>query len=155
MSALGIFATVKFRVALVALGLVAALAAIGAAYYDGAGKVADAFADARAFAVLDRPVGDIAAATVALRGDAIALRADRSGDALKAFADAAKALSAKLDALAAAPHADALAKPIGALKTQIARDRQGVRRRAAGAADGRRFGRPIGAVGKADTDARR
>ena len=120
MSALGIFATVKFRVALVALGLVAALAAIGAAYYDGAGKVADAFADARAFAVLDRPVGDIAAATVALRGDAIALRADRSADAFKAFDDDAKSLSAKLDALAAAPHGDALAKSSDALKTQIA-----------------------------------
>ncbi len=111
---------ITFRVALVSVGLIAGLAAVAVACHDGAGKVADAFADARAAAALQRPAGDIGAAAIALRGDAVALRFTRSGDSLKAFADGAKDISGKLDALAAAPRGDALAKPIGALKTQVA-----------------------------------
>ena len=111
---------IAFRIALVSVGFIAGLAAVAVAYRDGAGKVADAFADARAAAALQRPAGDIGAAAIALRGDAVALRSNRASDGLKAFADTAKDLSAKLDALAAAPHGDALAKPIGDLKTQVA-----------------------------------
>ena len=110
---------IALRVALVSVSFIAGLAAVALIERDGAAKVADAFADARAAAALQRPAGDIAVAAMALRGDAIALRSGRSNDALKSFADEAKALAAKLDALAAAPHGDALAKPIGALKTQV------------------------------------
>ena len=111
---------IALRVALVSVGFLAGLAAIVAVHHDGAGKVVDAFADARAAAALQRPADDIGAAAMALRADAIALRSSRASDGLKAFADGAKDLNAKLDALAAAPHADALAKPIAAVKTQAA-----------------------------------
>ena len=110
---------ITFRIALVSVGFIAGLAAVALAYRDGAGKVADAFTDARAAVGLARSSGDIGAAAMALRGKAIELRSNRSGDGLKAFADGANDFSGKLDALAAAPHADALAKPIGALKTQV------------------------------------
>jgi methyl-accepting chemotaxis protein len=111
---------VTLRVALVSVGFIAGLAAVALAYHDGAGKVADAFADARASAALARSSGDFGAAAMALRGDAIGLRANHPSDSLKAFANGAKDLAAKLDALAAAPHGDALAKPIDAVKTQVA-----------------------------------
>ena len=109
---------IALRVALVSVGFIAGLAAIVAIHRDGAAKVADAFADARASAALQRPADDIGVAAMALRADAIALRSSRASDGLKTFADAAKDLNAKLDALAAAPHGDALAKPIAAVKTQ-------------------------------------
>ena len=110
---------ITLRVALVSVGFIAGLAAVVIVHRDGAGKVADAFANARAAASLQRPADEIGVAAMALRGEAIALRSARAGDNLKAFADEAKTLSAKLDALAAAPHGDALGKPIGALKTQV------------------------------------
>jgi methyl-accepting chemotaxis protein len=143
---------ITFRVALVSVGFIAGLAAVALAYRDGAGKVADVFADARAAAALQRPAGDIGAAAMALRGDAVALRSTRSGDSLKAFADGAKAVSGELDALAAAPHADALAKPIGALKTQVAaigKAFDAVQQAQQTAGDSP----TIGVVGKATTDA--
>ena len=144
---------ITFRVALVSVGFIAGLAAVAVAYHDGAGKVADAFADVRAAAVLQRPVGDIGAAAIALRADAVALRSSRASDGLKAFADAAKELSAKLDALAAAPHGDALAKPIGDLKIQVAAigkafDAVQQAQQAAGNSA------TIGPVGKSHTDAK-
>ena len=83
---------ITFRVALVSVGFIAGLAAIVVVHRDGAGKVADAFADARAAAALQRPADDIGAAAMALRADAIALRSSRAADGLKAFADAAKDL---------------------------------------------------------------
>jgi methyl-accepting chemotaxis protein len=144
---------ITFRVALVSVGFIAGLAAVAVAYRDGAGKVADALADARAADALQRPVGDIGAVAIALRADAVALRSSRASDGLKAFADAAKDLSAKLDALAAAPHADALAKPIGDLKTQVAAigkafDAVQQAQQAAGESA------TIGPVGKSHTDAK-
>jgi methyl-accepting chemotaxis protein len=144
---------IAFRVALVSLGFIAGLAAVALAYRDEAGKVADAFADARAVAALQRPAGDIGAAAIALRGDAVALRSSRASDGLKAFADAAKDLSAKLDALAAAPHGDALAKPIGDLKTQVAaigKAFDAVQQAQQTAGDSA----TIGPVGKSHTDAK-
>ena len=119
---------------------------------DGAGKVADAFADARAAAGLQRPADDIGIAAMALRGEAIALRSSRAGDSLKAFADGAKALSGKIDTLASAPRADALAKPIGDLKAQVAaigKAFDAVQQAQQTAGDSP----TIGVVGKAVTDA--
>jgi methyl-accepting chemotaxis protein len=110
---------ITFRVGLVGVGFIAGLVAVTLAYRDGAGKVADAFTDARASVAVARSYGDVGAAAAALRGKAIELRAKSSGDSLKAFADGAADLSGKLGALAAAPHGDALAKPIGALQTQV------------------------------------
>jgi methyl-accepting chemotaxis protein len=110
---------IGLRVALVSLGFIAGLAAIVVIQRDGAGKIADAFADARGAASLQRPADDIGVAAMALRGEAIALRSSRSGDTLKAFADETKALTSKLEALAAAPHGDALGQPIVGLKSQV------------------------------------
>ena len=144
---------IMFRVALASVGFIAGLAAVVVVDHDGASKVADAFADARAAAVaLERPAADIGAAAMALRGDAVGLRSSRSSDGLKAFTDAAKAFSAKLDALAAAPRAAALAKPIGALKGQvgaIGKAFDAVQQAQQTAGDSP----TIGAVGKAATDA--
>jgi methyl-accepting chemotaxis protein len=144
---------VTLRVALVSVGFIAGLAAVALAYHDGAGKVADTFADARASTALARSSGDFGAAAMALRGDAIALRSNRASDGLKAFADGAKALAGKLDALAAAPHGDALAKPVGDLKAQVAAigkafDAVQQAQQAAGESA------TIGPVGKSHTDAK-
>jgi methyl-accepting chemotaxis protein len=153
MAVSGKSSNIMFRVALVSVGFIAGLAAVTVAYHDGAGKVADAFADARAAGALQRPSGDIGAAAMALRSDAVALRSSRSGDSLKAFAGGAKDLSGKLDALAAAPHGDALAKPIGALKTQIgaiAKAFEAVQQAQQTAGESA----TIGPVGKSHTDAK-
>jgi methyl-accepting chemotaxis protein len=141
------------RVALVSVGFIAGLAAIVALQHDGASRVADAFAGARVAAALQRPADEIAVTATALRGDALALRSSRAADGLKAFADAAKDLSGKLDALAASPRADALAKPIGDLKTLVAAigkafDAVRQAQQAAGQSD------TIGPVGKSHTDAK-
>jgi methyl-accepting chemotaxis protein len=152
MARTGKSSNIAFRVALVSVGFIAGLAAIVAVHHDGASKVVDAFADARAAAALQRPADDIGVAAMALRGEAIALRSTRSGDSLKAFADEAKTLSGKLDALAAAPHAAALAKPIGDVKAQIAaigKAFDAVQQAQQTAGDSP----TIGVVGKAVTDA--
>jgi methyl-accepting chemotaxis protein len=120
MAGFGKSSNIMLRVALVSVGFIAGLAAIIAVEHDGAGKVADAFADARADAALQRPADGVGVAAMALRANAAAVRSSRASDGLKAFADAAKDLNAKLDALAAAPRADALAKPIAAAKSQAA-----------------------------------
>jgi len=111
---------VTFRVALAAAGFIVGLAVMPFIVRDGAGKLADGLAAARGEAALQRAVGDLGAAALSLRGDAIGLRANRSGDAFKAYDDDAKTLSGKLDAVAAAPRPDAAAKPIAAFKDQIA-----------------------------------
>jgi len=120
MAGFGKSSNIMLRVALVSVGFIAGLAAIIAVERDGTGKVADAFADARAAAALQRPADGVGVAAMALRANAAAVRSSRASDGLKAFADAAKDLNAKLDALAAAPRADALAKPIAAAKSQAA-----------------------------------
>ena len=120
MAGFGKSSNIMLRVALVSVGFIAGLAAIIAVERDGTGKVADAFADARADAALQRPADGVGVAAMALRANAAAVRSSRASDGLKAFADAAKDLNAKLDALAAAPRADALAKPIAAAKSQAA-----------------------------------
>ena len=144
---------ITLRVALVGVGFIAGLAAIVAVHHDGAGKVVEAFADARAAAALQRSADDIGVAAMALRADAVALRASRAADGLRAFADAAKDLSAKLDALAAAPRADALAKPIGDMKTQVAaigKAFEAAQQAQQAAGDSA----AIGPVGKSHTDAK-
>jgi methyl-accepting chemotaxis protein len=120
MSGSGRSSNITLRVALASVGFVAGLAVVVAIHRDGAEKVADALAAARAAASLQRSADDVGAAAMALRADAFAIRSSRAADGLNAFADAAKSLNAKLDALAAAPRADALAKPIAAVKTQAA-----------------------------------
>jgi methyl-accepting chemotaxis protein len=119
MSALGNVFGVKFRVALVTLGFAGGLAVVGAGYYAGAGKIAEASANASALSALSAAAGDIDAATQALRGASVQVRYTRSAEALKAFADGSKDLAAKLDQLAASPHDEALSTPIGALKDEI------------------------------------
>jgi len=153
MAGFGKSSNIAPRVALVGVGFIAGLVAIIAVHHDEASRVADAFADARADAALQRPAGDIGVAATALRADAVALRSTRASDGLKAFADAAKDFSAKLDALAAAPRGDALAKPIGDLKTQMAAigkafDAVQQAQQAAGESA------TIGPVGKSHTDAK-
>ncbi len=111
---------VTVRVAIVTVGLIAGLAAVSFIARDGAGRVADGFADARAAAALQRPAGEIAMAAMALRSQAVALRSSPAAAGLKTFADSAKDLVAKLDGLAGLPHGDGLAAPIGALKAQVA-----------------------------------
>ena len=153
MARFGRSSNITLRVALVSVGFIAGLAAIVAVHRDGASKVADAFADARVAAALQRPADDIGVAAMALRGQAAALRSNRASDGLKAFADATKNLSAKLDALAASSRADALAKPIGEVKAQVAAigkafDAVQQAQQAAGKSA------TIGPVGKSHTDAK-
>jgi methyl-accepting chemotaxis protein len=151
MAGFGRSSNIAPRVALVSVGFIAGLAAIVAIQHDGARQVADAFADARAAAALQRPADEIGVAATALRGDALALRSSRASDGLKAFAAAAKDLSAKLDALAASPRAAALAKSVGDVKTQVAAidkafDAVRQAQQTAGESD------TIGPVGKSHTD---
>ena len=139
MSALGNVFNVKVRVAFVTLGFVAGLAVVGAAEYVGAGKIAEASADADALSALNRAAGEIGAAAMALRGVSVRLRYTRGADAVKSFADGSKDLAAKLDQFAASPHDEALSAPIDALKGQIEAIGKPIRRDATDAADGRRF----------------
>ena len=112
--------TVKVRIALVSVAFVAGLVVIGGAYLVGSGKVAAAFADARAFSALERGAGQIGAKVMELRSKSMKIRVGRQSNDLREFADRAKELSGMIDALAAAPRADAFAKPISALKAGMA-----------------------------------
>jgi methyl-accepting chemotaxis protein len=152
MARFGKSSNITFRVALVSVGFIAGLAAVALVDRDEAGKVADAFADARAAAALQRPADDIGGAAMALRGKAIELRSTRAGDSLKAFADGAKALSGKIDTLASSSRAGPLAKPISDLNAQVAaigKAFDAVQQAQQTAGDSP----TIGVVGKAVTDA--
>jgi methyl-accepting chemotaxis protein len=152
MAGSGKSSNITFRVALVSVGFIAGLAAVALVNRDEAGKVAAAFADARADAGLQRPSDDIDVAAMALRGKAVELRSTRAGDSLKAFADGAKALSGKIDTLASSSRADPLAKPISDLKAQVAaigKAFDAVQQAQQTAGDSP----TIGVVGKAVTDA--
>jgi methyl-accepting chemotaxis protein len=113
------FLTVKVRIALVSAAFVAGLVIIGAAYVVGSGKVATAFADARAFAALDRSAGEIGAAAMELRSTSLEVRYRRQSDDLRKFAGETKDLSDRIDRLAASARSDVVDKQIAALKTEM------------------------------------
>jgi methyl-accepting chemotaxis protein len=114
------FMTVKVRIALVSVAFIAGLVVIGAAYVVGSGKVAAAFADARAFAALDRAAGEIGAAAMELRSTSLEVRYRRQSDDVRKFGDEAKDLSDRIDRLAASARGDVVDKQIAALKTEMA-----------------------------------
>jgi methyl-accepting chemotaxis protein len=114
------FMTVKLRIALVSVAFVAGLVVIGAAYVVGSGKVAAAFADARAFAALDRAAGEIGATAMELRSTGLEVRYRRQSDDARKFAAEAKDLSDRIDRLAASARSDVVDKQIAALKSEIA-----------------------------------
>ena len=114
------FMTVKIRIALVSVAFVAGLVVIGAAYVVGSGKVAAAFADARAFAALDRAAGEIGAAAMELRSTSLEVRYRRQSDDVRKFAAEAKDLAERIDRLAGSARSDVVDKQIAALKAEMA-----------------------------------
>jgi methyl-accepting chemotaxis protein len=120
MNSLRKFMTVKVRIALVSVAFVAGLVVIGAAYVVGSGKVATAFADARAFAALDRAAGEIGAASMELRSTSLEVRYRRQSDDARKFAAEAKDLSDRIDRLASSARSDVVDKQVAALKSEIA-----------------------------------
>jgi methyl-accepting chemotaxis protein len=111
--------TIKARIALISVVFVAGLAVIGGAYIVGSRNVAEAFADAKAYAELQVKAGHIAETAVGLKGVARDVRYEHESIQLKKFADGLAELSSLVDALAAAPRGEAVGKQISDLKVQI------------------------------------
>jgi methyl-accepting chemotaxis protein len=121
MDFIGKFLSVRNRIALVSFAFVAGLVVIGGAYVAGSGQVAAAFADARAFAALDRSAGEIGVAAMELRSTSLEVRYRRQSDDMRKFTAQAKALADRIDGLAAAARGDVADKPVAALKAEMAK----------------------------------
>ena len=120
MDFIGKFLSVRNRIALVSFAFVAGLVVIGVAYVVGSGQVAAAFADARAFAALDRSAGEIGVAAMELRSTSLEVRYRRQSDDARKFTAQAKALAERIDRLAASARSDVVDKQIAALKLEMA-----------------------------------
>jgi methyl-accepting chemotaxis protein len=113
------FLTIKVRIALVSVAFVAGLCVIGAVYLIGSGKVAGAFADAKAFSALERMASEIDASAIELKSASRDVRFRHESTDLQKFAIGAADLSQRVDALAAAPRGDDFAKSIADLRIEI------------------------------------
>ena len=112
--------SIKARIALISVVFVAGLAVIGGANLVGSRNVADAFADAKAYAALQVKAGKIAETAVGLKGVARDVRYRHESIELGKFADGLVRLTGLVDDLAAQPRGQAVAKQISDLKIQIA-----------------------------------
>ncbi len=111
--------TIKVRIALVSVAFVAGLVVIGSVYLIGSGRVAAAFADAKAFSLLEQKAGEFAAAAIELKSTSRDVRFRRESTDLQKFVDGAKALSQRLEAFVGARRAEDFAKPVSVLKIEI------------------------------------
>ena len=111
--------TIKVRIALVSVAFVAELVVIGSVYVIGSGKVAAAFADAKAFSALERKASEIAASAIELKTASRDVRFRRESTDLQKFAEGAKELSQRVDAFAGSPRGEGFSKPISTLKIEI------------------------------------
>ncbi|MGO4871909.1 MAG: methyl-accepting chemotaxis protein [Roseiarcus sp.] len=119
MAFLGNLLTIRVRIALVSVAFVAGLCVIGGVYLIGSGKVAAAFADAKALSALEQTASQIDASAIELKSASRDVRFRRESTDLQKFAEGAADLSKRIDALAAAPRGDAFAKPISNLRIEI------------------------------------
>jgi methyl-accepting chemotaxis protein len=118
MAFLGNLLTIKVRIALVSIAFVAGLFVIGCAYLVGSGRVAAAFADARAYSALERRAGDIGAAAIEMKSTSRDIRFRGESIDLQKFVSGVKILSQNVDAFVSSPHGQQFEKPVSDLRVE-------------------------------------